>query len=630
MVFPPMRERLWALVAHGVCVVTSVALVTVAGAAPSADVKCVQAKSKAAARRLSCLAKEESKLILRGLPANVAKCQLAFDRSILLAEAAAAGSCPVTGDGPLVAQRVDDAASAIRAALQATVAASPSERRCAAAKNLAAAKYGECTSTMLRQRLAGKKDVGGDFARCPGKLSSSFAAAEKKGGCLTIGDAAAIAPLAGPVGMNLAQVALSGTDLRGAILVGADLAAAALSQVDLSNADLRSATLAGATLHGVDLGAATLAGTDLSNAGITDADFHGADLSGASLVGATLLGDVDLGNSDLSGASFLGATLQADLTGANPSGATFAGATLTATRAVKLTACPAALPTPWVCLVVNAVSGYTLAGPGALLSSEDLSNGNFSNLDLHGAVLSGDLAGATFANANLAGASIGIGGGGTDFSGANLAGAGIGGNHAGDLFVGADLAGADLTTGLFADGDFSDADLTGADLDGTYLVGADLAGADLTNATLSRPCVAWSGCGVYAVDLDACPASLPAGFACVKRNLLGRYVQAVQADLAGADLSALDLTGADLWGADLDGADLTDADVSGARFLLATMNAANFTGTDAADADFVDAQMLGVTWASTTCPDHSGSATNGSSPESCCAHLDGAPMSCSP
>jgi len=82
--------------------VASVALVAPAGAAPSADIKCVQAKSKAAGRRLSCLAKEQRKLLL-GLTANPAKCHLAFDRSILLAEAAAAGSCPVTGDGPLIA-----------------------------------------------------------------------------------------------------------------------------------------------------------------------------------------------------------------------------------------------------------------------------------------------------------------------------------------------------------------------------------------------------------------------------------------------------------------------------------------------------------------------------------------------
>jgi uncharacterized protein YjbI with pentapeptide repeats len=476
MVFPSIRNRVsHAVLAYSAWLVASAALVPLVEAAPSAAIKCVQAKSKAAARRLSCLAKEQRE-VLQGLPANRAKCELAFDRSILLSEAAAAGACPVPGDGSLIAQRVDDAAAAVLAALQVNLATSSNEKRCVATKNLAAAKYGECLSTMLRQRLAGKKDVGGDFARCPGSLATSFAAAETKGGCLTIGDASSIALLAGPVGANLAQVSLSGTDLRGAILVGADLEGATLSGVDLANADLDAATLSSAILDQVDLGAATLAGADLVNATITG---------------------VDLRDSDLSGASFAGATLQADLTRSNPGGATFAGATLAGTRAVKLAVCSAALPAPWECLVVNAISGNTLVGPGALLSAEDLSNGDFSNLELAGAVFSGDLRGATFAGANLTGASIGIGGGGTDFSGAILAGAGIGGNHAGDLFVGADLTGADLTTGLFFDGDFTDANLTGADLDGTYLVNADMAGADLTNANLSHPCVAWSDCGVW-------------------------------------------------------------------------------------------------------------------------------------
>ena len=42
-----------------------------------------------------------------------------------------------------------------------------------------------------------------------------------------------------------------------------------------------------------------------------------------------------------------------------------------------------------------------------------------------------------------------------------------------------------------------------------------------------------------------------------------------------------------------------------------------------ADADVTGADLSGVTWSQTTCPDETISDTNGSSPESCCANLQG-------
>ena len=103
------------------------------------------------------------------------------------------------------------------------------------------------------------------------------------------------------------------------------------------------------------------------------------------------------------------------------------------------------------------------------------------------------------------------------------------------------------------------------------------------------------------------------------------------AEFTGANFTSTDLTGALLFGTNftlgylsntiLASADLTNANLTGAYLYAADLTAADLTA----------ARLTDVIWQNTTCPDGTNSATNGSSPESCCAHLNGSvPTACSP
>jgi uncharacterized protein YjbI with pentapeptide repeats len=107
-------------------------------------------------------------------------------------------------------------------------------------------------------------------------------------------------------GRLLPRLALSGADLRGALLAGTDLSAAALAGVDLSGANLSRARLVRA-----DLGASRLQGADLRGADAGGANLRHADLRQARMHRC------NLSQADLRGANVDGANLwQADLTGA--------------------------------------------------------------------------------------------------------------------------------------------------------------------------------------------------------------------------------------------------------------------------------------------------------------------------
>ncbi len=93
-------------------------------------------------------------------------------------------------------------------------------------------------------------------------------------------------------GMNLIDVDLAGTDLRGTFLAGADLRGAGLAAADLSGCYLRRADLRGADLREARLAHAFIGGADLRGADLREADFSRADLSGTSLVGADLRGTI--------------------------------------------------------------------------------------------------------------------------------------------------------------------------------------------------------------------------------------------------------------------------------------------------------------------------------------------------
>jgi Pentapeptide repeats (8 copies) len=81
-------------------------------------------------------------------------------------------------------------------------------------------------------------------------------------------------------------------------------------------------------------------------------------------------------------------------------------------------------------------------------------------------------------------------------------------------------------------------------------------------------------------------------------------------------------TGATLVNQELSTANLTNANFSTANFTNADLTNANLTGANLTGATGMGtATVTGVIWSGTTCPDATVSNTNGTSPESCIAHM---------
>ena len=136
---------------------------------------------------------------------------------------------------------------------------------------------------------------------------------------------------------DLAEIDLTGADLRRADLRGANLREAWFAEADLRGADFRKASLPGAIiaearLGGAKLGDAFLFEADLADADLTGADLHNANFGDADLSDATLT-NANLTKADLFGASFKDADLAgADLTNANLRKADLTGASLRGAR----------------------------------------------------------------------------------------------------------------------------------------------------------------------------------------------------------------------------------------------------------------------------------------------------------
>ena len=109
--------------------------------------------------------------------------------------------------------------------------------------------------------------------------------------------------------INLNHSDLRGADLSGANLIGADLSGANLSRANLCCANLSSANLNDANLCCANLSSAYLIGTSLSDANLSSANLNDANLSDANLSGANL-NDANLRNADLSGANLSRANLR--------------------------------------------------------------------------------------------------------------------------------------------------------------------------------------------------------------------------------------------------------------------------------------------------------------------------------
>jgi uncharacterized protein YjbI with pentapeptide repeats/energy-coupling factor transporter ATP-binding protein EcfA2 len=219
--------------------------------------------------------------------------------------------------------------------------------------------------------------------------------------------------------------------------------------------------------------------------------------------------------------------------------------------------------------------------PGVHLASLDLEEADFTQADLHGAVLDRahapsskfqfsdlrgaslftvDATGADFAHAKMASVQAEDGKFAlgnleeADLSGAFLKGSSFHrANLVGVTFRGADLTGANLISAKLGEADFSEANLTGAFLEGVRLRGDCCTGACLRKANLKK-------CDLEEVNLDGA----------VLRD----------ADLEGALLTGSSANGADFSGAILretglaevnwEGAELRNADLRGATFHMGT------------------------------------------------------------
>ncbi len=555
---------------------------------------CGLVKMRSTTKAFICRLREHSKE-LRGKTGNLGRCDEKLADAFVRADEK--GTCTTTGDIAIATAQVTAAADSVFADLHADTATA-SELGCVLKKAKLAQSYATCQAAALAKRLAYTYlGLQTDFRDCEDTLDEAFAELEAIEQCPVTGESADVRSSAGG-GYGFVPDFEWGATAHGS---------------PASNAPLPHAHLPNNDLSGLYAGDSSFLGADLSGSNLTYATLAYSDLTGANLTGV-----------NLTSASFYSATLvDAVLTGAN----------LTGIREGSATGCPAALPADWEC------RGGWIFGPSVRIENEDLSGFDLSGLDLSVALFQGTV----FNGANLSGASLtNVSARYTHFENANLSGADLtnarlerakmnGANLAGATLDAADLSGGVTATGLLGcpaslpadwdcvsntlvgpyaalsganlagadlsgtnllridltNADLSGADFSGANLQAAYLRGADLAGANLSTANLTR---------VDAAALQNCPASLPAGWACVNKNLVGPVASIAYANLAGADLSGLDLTNA------------------------------VFHDCDLSDATFAGATLTDVVWSYMTCPDHF--QFYGTS--SCCDHLIDAPASCTP
>lgn len=276
-------------------------------------------------------------------------------------------------------------------------------------------------------------------------------------------------------------------DLEDAHLVGAKLEGVDLFDVNLSRADLTGVS-SGRVVgnprlpESWKLVSGYLVGPSASLAG---AHLVGANLSLAKLEGANLTG-ANLSNASLSGVDATDATF----TGANLNDTAFNGATLTGVTSGAVTGTPT-LPAGW--LLIN---GY-LVGQGADLSGANFTGANFYGANLVEANMSGDtLTGVS--SGDIQGEftvklpnNWEVRGGYLIGPGANLSSADLSGlSLLDDDLNGVDLSKANLSGVSWigeslTDANLSDANLTGASIEASSMTNVNLTGAVLTNANFT-------------------------------------------------------------------------------------------------------------------------------------------------
>ena len=405
------------------------------------------------------------------------------------------------------------------------------------------------TNARLRNIRSGGLSISGPPAKLPSTYSFVVSAVTAAGGYI-IG-----------TGVDISNAVLTGTDLSGivftdAIMHGAQLAGTSLvnarsggirgvpaslpigytfvndnpsggyivgQRIDLSGADLTNCVLSGMDVSGANLTNAIMVNTRAGPALIgPPAAFPSSAyrylVSGA--IGGFIIGpSVDILGANLSGADLSGY----NFIGANVTGTDFSGANLVNIRSGKTVGPPASLSFPYVFMTDNSAGGF-IVGPRVDLTGADLTNCQFTGLDISG---------ATFINAILT--NVRSGGGMIGPPAANTLPAkyryvedatdGTGGYFVGP---GVDLSGALLRN-----------------MPAGYLQGAYFTNTNITNAQLS-------GSGLFYVKsggMVGAPASLPATYSYVV-SASGGYIIGPYADLSGANLNNTVLTGMNIAHAD--------------------------------------------------------------------------------
>ena len=397
---------------------------------------------------------------------------------------------------------------------------------------------------------------------------------------------------------NLSNTNLSGAKLNHAVMVGTTVAGTNFKDATLDY--FYSNTLKGSPAllpSDWNLIQGHLVGpkADLNGTFFDGVDFRSQNLSGVYFAAAQFLNsdfsDMDLSDTNIESALFVHPKFDGTKLGNN---------SLHMVCASGVIGIPDSLPEKW-----KLRNGF-LIGPEANLTTQDMTNVNFTGTDLTGAALSAsnltnanlsgvDLTKTTIVDVNLTRANLQD----TNLTGlslrgwiaANVTGEPIGLNPDWQYLNGYLLGpGANLSTVNFSGVDLRSAKLQGvnfiyANLGGANLAGVDLTGVNLTGVNLIQANL--NGTNLKDATLNfvlgqrivGTPINVPDGWKFKAGALLGPDAVLYKANLSGLDLRDVDFSRANLGEAIFNGADLRGTKLTGALIQ---------------DADFTNANLYNV------------------------------------
>jgi plastocyanin len=183
----PIRSWQWLVI-----VIVGILAAGPAAAKPTPAAKCLAAKLKAAGKKAVAVVGCNAKAAQKGKPldpACVTKAEAAFAKAF--AKADSGEGCATTGDAGALEAVVDGFVQDVVTALPD--AGTKAGGKCAASKQRASAKY--ASAELVCQAKAALKAVGVDaecIERGETAFEKAFAKAEKKPGCVTVGDVDAL------------------------------------------------------------------------------------------------------------------------------------------------------------------------------------------------------------------------------------------------------------------------------------------------------------------------------------------------------------------------------------------------------------------------------------------------------